>query len=180
MTRSIFCCLLAATVLVAVPVRAAGFDLTSPAVADGARLPLENAGPAECGGKNVSLPLRWTNAPSGTRSFAVLAIDLDGGRGLTSVHWVAYGIAPDATGLPAGIGSAASTAYVGGTNTRKLSTYFGPCSRPGDEPHHYAFTVLALDFDSRALPPGLTRDALFAVAQGHALGSASLFVRYGR
>jgi len=74
------------------PALAAGFALTSSAVADGARLPLANAGPGDCGGANVSLPLRWSNAPAATKSFAVVVIDVDGGRGLGSVHWVAYGI----------------------------------------------------------------------------------------
>ena len=54
-------------------------------------------------GKNVSLPLRWANVPADTKSFAVVVMDIDGGRGLTSVHWVAYGIAPDATAASAGM-----------------------------------------------------------------------------
>jgi len=162
------------------PAMAAGFALTSPAVADGARLPLANAGPGECGGGNVSLPLHWSNAPDGTKSFAVVVIDVDGGRGLGSVHWVAYGIAPQTSELAAGIGTTPSSAFVGGSNTRKMATYYGPCGRPGDQPHLYAYTVIACDIDTRALPPGLTRDALFTALAGHALTSATLVARYGR
>jgi len=61
-----------------------------------------------------------------------------------------------------------------------MTTYYGPCSRPGDEPHHYAYTVIACDIDTRTLPPGLTRDALFSALTGHALTSATFVVRYGR
>ena len=107
-------------------------------------------------------------------------MDIDGGRGLTSVHWVAYGIAPDATGMAAGVGTTPSAAFVGGSNTRKMATYYGPCGRVGDQLHHYAYSVIAADFDTRSLAPGLTRDALLGALDGHALGSATLVVRYGR
>ncbi len=162
------------------PASAAGFLVTSPAVTDGARLPAANAGPDECGGGNVSLPLHWANAPAETKSFAIVVIDLDGGRGLISIHWVAYGIGPQTTDLPAGFGTNASSAFVGGQNTRKLATYYGPCGRPGDAPHHYAYTVIACDIDTRSLAPGLTHDGLFAALAGHALTSSTLVVTYGR
>ena len=157
-----------------------GFFVDSPAFADNAMLPVDFAGPGVCLGKNVSPPLRWSGAPRETKSFAVLVSDADGGRGLGSVHWVAYGISPATTALPAGFGSNPSSAYVGGTNSRKLTTYFGPCSRPGDAPHHYVITVIALDLPPGALAIGLTREGFLSAAQGHALTSSSLVVRYER
>jgi Raf kinase inhibitor-like YbhB/YbcL family protein len=163
------------------PALAAPFALTSPAVADGARVPTANAGPDACLGQNVSLPLRWTDPPAETKSFAVVVYDIDGRSGAGgTVHWVAYGIAPETRELPAGFGTAASPAFIGGTNSRNQSTYFGPCGRPGDAPHHYAFTVIACDSDTRTLAPGLTRDALFAALQGHALKSSTIVLTYGR
>ena len=162
------------------PALAAPFSLTSPAVADGARVPAANAGPDACLGQNVSLPLRWTDPPPTTKSFAVVIYDIDGRSGTGTVHWVAYGIAPETRELPAGFGTTASPAFIGGTNARNVPTYFGPCGRPGDAPHHYAFTVIACDIDTRTLSPGLTREALFAALQGHALTSATLVLTYGR
>jgi Raf kinase inhibitor-like YbhB/YbcL family protein len=162
------------------PVLAAPFTLTSPAVSDGARVPTANAGPDACLGQNVSLPLRWTDPPAATKSFAVVVYDIDGRSGTGTVHWVAYGIAPETRELPAGFGTHPSPAFIGGTNTRNVPTYFGPCGRPGDSPHHYSFTVIACDIDTRSLAPGLTRDALFAALQGHALSSATLVLTYGR
>jgi len=164
----------------AAPALAAPFALSSSAVTDGARVPVANAGPADCLGQNVSLPMRWTDPPAATKSFAVVIYDIDGRSGTGTVHWVAYGIAPETRDLPAGFGTTASPAFIGGTNARNVQTYFGPCGRPGDAPHHYAFTVIACDMDTRTLAPGLTRDALFAALQGHALGSATLVLTYGR
>lgn len=159
---------------------AAAFSLTSPAFRDDAMLPAQFAGPGACLGQNVSPPLRWTEPPAGTRSFAIVVSDADGGLGLGSVHWVAYGIPPNVRGVPAGFGTQPSAGFTGGTNTRKLTTYFGPCSRPGDAPHHYVITVIALDLPRGALAPGMTKAELFAAAEGHALVSSSMVVRYER
>ena len=41
-------------------------------------------------------------------------------------------------------------------------------------PHHYEFTVHALDVDALALDPGFTRDDLEASMEGHVLDSASI------
>src|ERR1700687_793736 len=74
------------------------FSLSSSAFKDGGMLALKNAGNNKanpnCVGDNVSPPLSWANPPADTKSFAILMTDPDGGNGLGSVHWVAYGIAP--------------------------------------------------------------------------------------
>lgn len=171
---------LAMLAAVAAPAGAAGFALTSPAFADDAMLPADFAGPDECKGQNISPPLAWTNRPEGTKSFAVVVSDADGSSGLGSVHWVAYGIAPATASIPSGFGGSSSPAFTGGTNSRNQTTYFGPCSRPGDAPHHYVITLIALDVGPTALPPALTREAFFTASKGHALGSSSLVVRYAR
>lgn len=161
------------------------FTLTSPAFADDAMLPLQYAGGALCGngsgkGGNLSPPLAWSNPPAGTKSFAVLMIDVDGQRGIGSVHWVAYGIPGTRTGLKEGEGSAASQDIVEGKNSRGSMGYTGPCGPPADAPHHYAISLLALDLAPGALPPGLDRAALLQAVSGHSLGPASLVVRYRR
>ena len=57
-------------------------------------------------GDNVSPALEWTDAPSGTKSFALICHDPDAPlpRGFT--HWVIYGIPASATGIPEGGGKA--------------------------------------------------------------------------
>jgi len=162
------------------------FTLTSPAFADDAVLPLKFAGGTLCGansrGGNLSPPLAWSNAPAGTKSFAVMMIDPDGRRGLGSVHWVAYGIAAARTGVQEGEGSASTAAadITAGKNSRGTSGYTGPCGPPVDAPHHYVIDVIALDLAPGDLQPGLDRDQLLKAIAGHSLGPASLVVRYRR
>ncbi len=159
------------------------FTLSSPAFQEDALLPAKFAG-ARCGGGgwggNISPPLAWSNAPAGTKSFAVLMIDPDGGRGLGSVHWVAYGIPATRTGLAENEGEAGSASLINGKNSRGTIGYTGPCGPPVDAPHHYVIDVLALDLAPDALPGGLDRDQLLKAIAGHSLGPASLVVRYRR
>jgi Raf kinase inhibitor-like YbhB/YbcL family protein len=162
----------------------APFTVTSPKFADGGMLERSYAGGTfgsmNCGGGNLSPPLAWSNAPAATRTFAIVVSDPDGGRGLGSVHWVAYDIAPNVTSVAEGEGSQPSSKFVGGTNGRNLQVYFGPCPPPGDAPHHYHLAVFALDIAAGELGPGLTRDALFARIKGHILAQSSIIGRYGR
>lgn len=161
------------------------FTLSSPAFSDDGMLPLKNAGGTLCGkdsrGGNLSPPLAWSNAPPGTKSFAVVMIDPDGRRGLGSVHWVAYGIPASRTSLKEGEGGPASaTDIVSGKNSRGTPGYTGPCGPPVDAAHHYVIDLIALDLAPGALRSGLSRDELLMAIAGHSLGPASLVVRYRR
>jgi Raf kinase inhibitor-like YbhB/YbcL family protein len=161
------------------------FTLTSPAFADDGVLPLEYAGGVLCGkdsrGGNVSPPLTWSNPPAGTKSFAVVMVDLDGRRGLGSVHWVAYGIPAAQTGLKEGDGDTPPpSGIVDGKNSRGTLGYTGPCGPPVDAPHHYIIDVIALDLAPDALQGGLDHDKFMYAIVGHSLGPASLVVRYRR
>ncbi len=51
-----------------------------------------------CVGENVSPQLSWTNVPAGTKSFALLVIDLEGKGGAGVDQWIAYGIPASVTG----------------------------------------------------------------------------------
>jgi len=160
------------------------FTLSSPAFKDDALLPLKYAGGVQCGsgsrGENISPPLAWSNPPKGTKSFALLMIDPDGRRGIGSVHWVAYGIPATRTELKEGEGAAASQEIAGGKNSRGSTIYAGPCGPPVDAPHHYVIDLIALDLAPDSLQPGLDRDQLLKMIDGHSLGPASLVVRYRR
>jgi hypothetical protein len=69
--------------------------LTSPAFAEGERIPLKYTRD----GDNLSPPLRWTGVPEGTRSFVLIMEDPDAPGG-TFRHWAAYNIPPDRRSLP--------------------------------------------------------------------------------
>ena len=154
------------------------FTVTSPKLKDGGFLDTRFSGP--CGGENVSLPLEWSNPPPDTKSFAVLLYDFEGGRGPGVVHWVAYGIAPDVTSLAEGEGTNPSPKITGGSNMRQMATYYGPCANAADAPHHYIYSVYALDMAKDALPGGLTRDQFLEKVKGKVLGLTSIVANFRR
>lgn len=164
--------------------KSSGFTITSSSFADNDLIPRKHAakgGPRKCDGQNISPAMQWSKAPSGTKSYAILVTDAVGGHGLGIVHWVSYGIPASTTSLAEGVASSkGSKAYVGGTNRIKKPFYFGPCPDVGDVPHHYEFTIIALDLAPDALAPGLTKDALFKAIKGHNLAAASFVGRYAR
>jgi Raf kinase inhibitor-like YbhB/YbcL family protein len=170
----------------ALPAYADGFTVTSSSIPAQGLLPLKYAfngngtDNTPCGGGNVSPQVAWTNAPAGTQSFAVTLFDVDGSKGLGTVHWVAYGIAPGVASLPEGAGSAPSTTLVGGTGTAGSQMFRGPCAPHGDAPHHYVLGVYALDFGPSAFAGGMTRDQLFAAMKGHILAEASTVASFVR
>lgn len=136
-----------------------------------------------CYEAGVGLPLAWSAAPAATKSFAIIARDLD--SVLSSVlgpfvHWVVYDIPsaehelPDALPpqpeLPNGIRQ--------GINGFDKVGFAGPCP-PGKSWHRYEFKVYALD-TALNLPSGLSRKAVLAAMKGHVVATGSLIGRYKR
>jgi Raf kinase inhibitor-like YbhB/YbcL family protein len=161
------------------------FTLTSSAFKDGDVLPRKYGGfdvsrTPPCGGENVSPPLAWTNPPPQTKSFALVMQDPDGGNGLGSVHWVAYGIPAAKTGFAEGEASKAVQGWTGGKNSIGNDHYFGPCGPAAHSLHHYVITLIATDVAAGTLKPGMTKDELLAALRGHALAPASIVARYKR
>jgi Raf kinase inhibitor-like YbhB/YbcL family protein len=155
------------------------FMLTSSGFKDGTPLQKKNSnntpGNTNCVGENVSPPLAWSNPPDGTKSFALTMVDPEGRGGTGVVHWIAYGIPASVTGFSEGEVSKASDKYVGGKGTAGggATTYMGPCTPPG-APHHYTFILIATDLEPKELPPGLTREELYAKLSGHTKGTTGL------
>jgi Raf kinase inhibitor-like YbhB/YbcL family protein len=169
----------------AVPVARAAdvFTLTSPAVQDNGTLATKNAcsdkqRSPNCVGENISPPLAWSNAPDGTKSFALLLFDPEGRAPAGVSHMVVYGIPADVKGFSEGELSKPSDKFVGGKNLMGTGTYFGPGTPPNTDWHHYTFTLVATDLDPKALQPGLTREELAAALKDHVKGSAGLVTRF--
>ncbi len=159
-----------------------GFALWSPGRADNAKLETRHAGKnprnTNCVGENLSPALAWARAPAGTRSFVILMDDQAGRVGLGINHWVAYGIAPEATGLPEGAAVAEPNGFRAGKNTVDMH-YLGPCPPRGNAPLHYVYTLIATSLESGALPPGLDKAAVLdALKGGKTLGAVSLVLRF--
>src|ERR1035438_9558792 len=68
--------------------------LTSAAFADGQPIPVKYTADA----LDISPPLAWTNAPAGTKSFALIVVDPDAPSG-DWTHWLIYDLPPTATSL---------------------------------------------------------------------------------
>jgi Raf kinase inhibitor-like YbhB/YbcL family protein len=124
--------------------------------------------------------LAWSNAPAGTKSFAIVMFDPDGGNGTGANHWVAYGIPPTKTSLAEGEASSSPKEWMGGKNNVGSDHYFGPCGPLGHSLHHYTITVMATDIEPSAFKPGLTREELLAMLRGHSLAPASIIGRFTR
>jgi Raf kinase inhibitor-like YbhB/YbcL family protein len=152
--------------------------LRSEAFTNGAEIPTKYT----CQGDDLSPPLAWSDAPRGTKAFALIVDDPDApdprAPKMTYVHWVLYNIPSSATGLAEGAGKKSAALPQGtadGLNDWKKTGYGGPCPPIGR--HRYFFKLYALDaalgYLSRPTKPALER----AIA-GHVLGKAELLGTY--
>jgi len=156
---------------------AAQFTLTSSAFKPDAPIPVEFT----CDGPDRSPALAWNGAPAGTKAFALISDDPDAPAG-TWVHWVIYNLPVSVTLLPEAVPTSETVPSLGGAlqgknDFRKIG-YGGPCPPPG-KPHHYHFTLYALD---AALPlkAGATKAEVQRAMQGHILGTAVIVGTYQR
>ena len=129
---------------------AGAFEITSSDVAPGAKIADEQVFSGfGCKGGNISPELKWSGAPSGTKSFALMLYDPDAPTGSGFWHWVMFDIPPDVSELPKGAGDLkAGTAPKGATQSRTdfgVPGYGGPCPPKGDPAHHYHIMLFAVD-----------------------------------
>lgn len=160
------------------PPPAKSFVLTSSELAPGQTMPGSTVLKGlDCTGPNISPDLAWTNAPQGTRSFAMVLDDFEARGGDGFVHWAAYNIPAAAHGIPANAGATEGDLPGGGRqayNDFLKREYDGPCP-PEGPPHKYRFTVFALDLpsiDDSGTP--MTWRKLRFIIKGHVLAQASL------
>ncbi|MEY4095040.1 MAG: hypothetical protein RLZZ53_2239 [Acidobacteriota bacterium] len=139
-------------------------------------------------GKNISPALMWSGAPAATKQFALIYDDPDvafGNPPQSFVHWVVYNIPATAKGLPAELpmdavltAPADIAGSIQGLSGFKRTGYRGPAPPPG-KPHHYTWTVYALDAELK-LEQGLNRNQLMEAMKGHIIGQGSLVAIYER
>lgn len=127
-------------------------QLTSTSFEDGDYLSMDHVMDASygfgCSGGNQSPQLSWSDAPGGTRSFAVTCYDPDAPTGSGFWHWVVANIPANVTELPLDAGNPASGKLPAGAVTLRndagTNAYAGPCPPQRDHPHRYYFTVFAV------------------------------------
>lgn len=132
-----------------------------------------------CDGEDLSPPLDWSGAPTGTRSFALLCDDPDAPAG-TWHHWAMYDIAVDCTGLMEGAGRADKDGFKQASNAFRRPGYGGPCPPARHGPHRYHFRLLALSIDQLPLGKAPTCRDVEREARKHLLAEAVLVGVYER
>lgn len=153
---------------------AAAFVLTSATFKGNSTMPLSTVY-TQCGGSNMSPQLEWRGAPAGTKSFALIVHDPDAPRPGGWYHWIVYNLLPTAHELPSGV--KLSPSQLGRTDFGE-EAYGGPCPPPG-KPHHYNFTLYALDVPN--IPQRhLTGPQLESAIANHVLAKTTLTGLYGR
>jgi hypothetical protein len=153
---------------------AMAITVTSSAFVEGGMIPKKHT----CDGEDISPDLKWTGAPSETKSFALICDDPDAPVG-TWVHWVVFNLPAETGALPAGLPAEATLtngARHGKNDFRRLG-YGGPCPPGGT--HRYFFKLYALD-TMLDLASGCTKAQLEAAMKGHILSEGRLMGRYKR
>lgn len=149
--------------------------LTSPAFEDGGRIPRMYSFEAE----NLSPPLTWSDAPPGTRSFAITCVDLAPvAHGF--VHWLVVDIPPGVTSLPEG---ASMAGLPGGARDLARSDgrgWSGPYPPVGTGDHVYEFTLYALDIPALDVPDEAQLKTVLPAMNGHILETAKMSGTYVR
>ena len=153
----------------------AKIQLASAAFTDGQPIPVKYTADA----LDISPPLAWTNAPAGTKSFALIVDDPDAPSG-DWTHWLIYDLPPTANALaedqfklPQFKNGAKQ-----GLNDFKKTGYGGPAP-PAGKAHRYYFKLYALDAPT-GLPPNATKAELLKTMDGHVLGEGKLMGTYQR
>ena len=165
------------------PASAAGFTLSSPDVKPGSMIGspfvFNSFG---CTGQNLSPALAWSGAPAATKSFVLTVYDPDAPTGSGFWHWVMYNIPASVSSLPQGAGAPGKepAGAVEGTTDYGAPGYGGPCPPKGDKPHHYTFTVYAIDVAQLPVDEGASGAMVVETAQDHLLGKGTLVVTQSR
>jgi Raf kinase inhibitor-like YbhB/YbcL family protein len=164
---------------------AASFTLSSKEVAQGRTIPIEQVfGGMGCTGKNMSPSLSWKGAPAAARSFALTMYDPDAPTGSGWWHWVVYDIPGSVSALTAGAGDPAKKLLPPGAAQGNTDFgapgYGGPCPPVGDKPHHYVFTLYALDAAKLDVPANATAAYVGFNIHAHTIGKATFTALYGR
>ncbi|MDZ4177773.1 MAG: YbhB/YbcL family Raf kinase inhibitor-like protein [Coriobacteriia bacterium] len=150
-----------------------GFELTSPAFERENSIPSRYIRSGVTGAENISIPYEWTRAPEGTKSFALVLIDVHpAARQWT--HWMVVDIPADISSLVEG---ASKTAMPQGS--RELSNSFdevgygGPEPPVGSGPHAYLAIIYALDIERLDVADDAGLNDVRRAMGGHVLAQAS-------
>lgn len=150
--------------------------VSSPAFADGARLPERFT----ADGAGVSPPLAWGVPPAGTARLALLVEDADAPARQPLVHAIVWGLAPDAGALAEGDIVADGAAGEVGRNSFLRIGWLPPDPPTGHGEHRYAFQLFALTEGAGDPGDAPGRTAVVEAMAGHVLAAGLLIGTYSR
>jgi Raf kinase inhibitor-like YbhB/YbcL family protein len=154
-------------------------DLSSPAFANGARLPVRFT----ADGDGVSPPLVWSEPPTGKANLVLIVEDPDAPALQPLVHALVWNLPADerrlAEGAIARDGGGAEDGRDIGRNSFFAEGWLPPDPPTGHGSHDYVFQLFAL---AEAVPIGAnpSRGELMRVMEGRVLGAAMLVGTYSR
>lgn len=109
-----------------------------------------------CSGGDLSPHLKWSNAPKGTKSFAITAYDPDAPTGSGWWHWQVVNIPSNVMEIATGAGDTKTNRAPAGStqinNDYGSRGFGGACPPEGHGVHHYRFTLHALSVEKLELP----------------------------
>jgi hypothetical protein len=154
-------------------------EILSSAFKDGEKIPIQYVMPG-AGGKNISIPLAWKNAPAGVKSFCLSIVDPHP-VAQNWVHWLVIDIPAQTTSIEEG---ASKKKMPKGARELKNSWgdvgYGGPQPPKGTGDHPYVVTLYALNVEKLGLNGNTSLSAFKKAIEGKVIGSATITGKYGR
>ena len=137
-----------------------------------------------CTGQNESPQLSWSNAPEGTKSFAITMYDPDAPTGSGWWHWLVFDIPSNVNELAANAGNVALNLTPKGTiqsiTDYGAKGYGGPCPPEGHGLHQYVITIHALKTDILGLNEDTNAAIVGYYLSNNTIAKASLVAYYQR
>jgi Raf kinase inhibitor-like YbhB/YbcL family protein len=154
-------------------------ELLSKAFENGGKIEIRYVMPG-AGGKNISVPLAWNNAPDGTKSFALSMVDPHP-VARNWVHWLVIAIPANTSLLDEGAsGRSMPHGSIELVNSFGDIGYGGPEPPKGTGDHPYVFTLYALAAGTLDLAARASLSAFKKALSGKVITSASITGMYGR
>ena len=132
-----------------------------------------------CSGSNMSPALVWSNAPKGTKSFAVTMYDPDAPTISGFWHWVVIDLPATKTSLKTGE-SGKITRGIERINDYGIKGFGGACPPKGDGMHRYQVTVWALPDATLGVPDNASNAVVGFMLNAKALASKTITSTYVR
>ncbi|MFK7808560.1 MAG: YbhB/YbcL family Raf kinase inhibitor-like protein [Saprospiraceae bacterium] len=137
-----------------------------------------------CTGKNTSPQLSWSNAPEGTKSFAITMYDPDAPTGSGWWHWVVFDIPANVNTLLADAGNTKKELMpkeaIQSITNYGAPGYGGPCPPEGHGIHQYVITIHALKTDKLGLDASTNPAIVGYYLWNNTIAKASIITYYER